>query len=85
MGDWLLEAATAYNRDSYEQRDRYATHLLIDAEKAGYPVPREAIEDAVDWLSSEVEGSANDSSAYVHYVLALAGEGRKGEMLQLVE
>ena len=32
MGDWLLEAATAYNRDSYEQRDRYATHLLIPME-----------------------------------------------------
>ena len=32
MGDWLLEAATAYNRDSYEQRDRYASHLLIPLE-----------------------------------------------------
>ena len=32
MGDWLLEAATAYNRDSYDQRDRYATHLLIPLE-----------------------------------------------------
>ena len=32
MADWLLEAAKAYNRDSYDQRDRYATHLLIPLE-----------------------------------------------------
>ncbi len=32
MRDWLLEAATAYNLDSYEQRDRYSTHLLIPIE-----------------------------------------------------
>jgi len=35
MSDWLLEAATAYNRDSYEQRSRYATHLLIPIETMG--------------------------------------------------
>ena len=32
MGDWLLEAAEAYNLDSYEQRERYSTHLLIPIE-----------------------------------------------------
>ena len=32
MGDWLLGAAEAYNLDSYEQRERYATHLLIPIE-----------------------------------------------------
>ena len=39
MGDWLLEAATAYNRDSYEQRDRYASHLLIPGDDTdGHPM-----------------------------------------------
>jgi len=32
MSDWLLEAAEAYNLDSYEQRERYSTHLLIPIE-----------------------------------------------------
>jgi hypothetical protein len=32
MRDWLLEAATSYNQDSYEQRERYSTHLLIPIE-----------------------------------------------------
>ncbi|MEC9458313.1 MAG: hypothetical protein VYD27_05030 [Candidatus Thermoplasmatota archaeon] len=30
--DWLEAAATIYNRDSFEQRERYATHLLIPME-----------------------------------------------------
>ena len=32
MSDWLLEAAEGYNLDSYEQRERYSTHLLIPIE-----------------------------------------------------
>jgi len=32
MRDWLLGAAEAYNLDSYEQRERYSTHLLIPIE-----------------------------------------------------
>ena len=32
MSDWLLGAAEAYNLDSYEQRERYSTHLLIPIE-----------------------------------------------------
>jgi len=32
MSDWLLEAAASYNQDSYEQRERYSTHLLIPIE-----------------------------------------------------
>ena len=30
--DWLAEAAVIYNKDSYEQRERYSTHLLIPIE-----------------------------------------------------
>ncbi len=30
--DWLLEAATAYNRESYEQRERYGCHICIPVE-----------------------------------------------------
>ena len=32
MSDWLLGAAEAYNLASYEQRERYSTHLLIPIE-----------------------------------------------------
>ena len=32
MSDWLLGAAEAYNLDSYEQKERYSTHLLIPIE-----------------------------------------------------
>jgi proteasome lid subunit RPN8/RPN11 len=32
MSDWLLGAVGAYNLDSYEQRERYSTHLLIPIE-----------------------------------------------------
>ena len=32
MGDWLVEAASSYNRDSYEQREMYSTHLLMPIE-----------------------------------------------------
>ena len=32
MSDWLLDAVGAYNLDSYEQRERYSTHLLIPIE-----------------------------------------------------
>ncbi len=31
-GDWLEEAAAKYNHDSFEQRERYSTHLLIPVE-----------------------------------------------------
>ncbi len=32
MSDWLLSAVGAYNLDSFEQRERYSTHLLIPIE-----------------------------------------------------
>jgi len=32
MSDWLLDAVGAYNLDSYEQRERYSTYLLIPIE-----------------------------------------------------
>ena len=31
-GDWLEEAVAKYNHDSFEQRERYSTHLLIPVE-----------------------------------------------------
>ena len=57
----------------------YATHVLLDAKKAGYPVSEESLQDALSWLgrlteSSQQEGKAD--TAYAHYVLALAGKGR---------
>tara|TARA_B100000686_G_C16704889_1_gene925662 strand:- start:131 stop:820 length:690 start_codon:yes stop_codon:yes gene_type:complete len=45
MRDWLLDAAGAYNRDSYEQRDRYSTHLLI---------PVETLRTVIEWSMKSI-------------------------------
>ena len=45
MRDWLLDAAGAYNRDSYEQRDRYSTHLLI---------PVETLRTVIEWSMESI-------------------------------
>ena len=47
MSDWLLGAAEAYNLDSYEQRERYSTHLLIPIETMR-PVIRWSMESIPD-------------------------------------
>ena len=45
MRDWLLDAAEAYNNDSYEQRDRYSTHLLI---------PVETLRTVIEWSMESI-------------------------------
>ncbi len=66
-----------------------ATHLLIDAQKLGYPVPQERIDEAVSWLERQIsafyEAGRDDwygrgAEPYVHYVLAMAGRGRKARI-----
>jgi hypothetical protein len=70
----------------------YATHFLLDAKNLGHPVPEARIEDALDWieraLDSEVSVRNTDqwyARPYMHYVLSLAGRGRKAEMVEIVE
>lgn len=67
----------------------YATHFLIDAKKAGYAVPRHVIDDAIAWLERYTAAAEDDrysrwSRPYQHYVLALAGKGRPGQIRRLL-
>ena len=74
----------------------YATHLLIDAQKLRYPVPQSRIDDAVAWMERRIshhyerggrdfEHYAKSAEPYMHYVLALAGKGRKARILRVLE
>ena len=73
----------------------YATHMLLDARKAGYAVPEERLEDALKWLEQSVTASESagwgdhwywyrDNEEYAHLVLALAGRPRKARALELL-
>ncbi len=56
----------------------YATATLLDAQKAGHPVPAGSLKDAVAYLEREVGNreSLDDAPtlAFGHYVVALAGK-----------
>ena len=76
----------------------YATHMLLDAKKAGYAVPEDRLKEVLGWIEGRVaayergERIAHEpwnhydeqAEAYLHYVLALAGKGKKARMLQIV-
>jgi uncharacterized protein YfaS (alpha-2-macroglobulin family) len=74
----------------------YGLHMLLDAQKRRYPVPQERIDDALAWVERTLtnrygSGRTRDwyygrqAEAYLHYVLASAGKGRKARMLKLLE
>jgi len=72
----------------------YATHFLLDAQKLGYPVPQDRLEEILRWIEAETAAlergqrrrwEAPGAEAYLHYVLALAGKGHKARLLRLVE
>lgn len=73
----------------------YGLHMLIDAQKLRYPVPEERIKEALDWVERELNlGFENnsrdwyygrDGEAYLHYVLALSGRGKKAKMQKLLD
>lgn len=73
----------------------YATHMLLDAQKAGYKVPQARLDGVLAWMEGEVNryengGSRNDyhdvgAEPYMHYVLAMSGKGRKARILRLIE
>ncbi|MFT7519580.1 MAG: hypothetical protein ACI9MC_001722 [Kiritimatiellia bacterium] len=71
----------------------YATHMLIDAKNAGFDVPEENLNDAIDWLDRELDSGASDvrygaggpgGQAYMHYVLAKADKGNTAQMQGLL-
>ncbi|HEV8242131.1 MAG TPA: MG2 domain-containing protein [Thermoanaerobaculia bacterium] len=74
----------------------YATHVLLDAQRLRYPVPQGRIDDALAWMEQRISNHyerggkdydwhAGTSEPYMHYVLAVAGKGRKGRILRLIE
>ncbi|HEX3482492.1 MAG TPA: alpha-2-macroglobulin family protein, partial [Kofleriaceae bacterium] len=77
----------------------YATDMLLDARKAGYAVPDDRLKEVMAWIETRVaqyERGENirrerwnhydeQSEAYLHYVLARAGKGRKARILALIE
>jgi hypothetical protein len=77
----------------------YATHMLLDARKAGYAVPEERLKEVLAWIDTRAaayeRGLGNydrhswahydgQVQAYFHYVLALANKGKKARILKLI-
>ncbi|MBM66649.1 MAG: hypothetical protein CMH55_10485, partial [Myxococcales bacterium] len=64
----------------------YATHVLLDAKKAGYPVDAYRLDQALDWLAQNSDAQKGrhywhwGQAAYASYVLALVGRGNKAAM-----
>lgn len=72
----------------------YATHMLLDAKKKGYPIPEERLQRVLAWigevLTARERGSAEgygweNAEPYLHYVLALSGKGRTARIQKLIE
>lgn len=65
----------------------YAVHFLLDAQQAGYSVPKADLDDAVRWLGKQLDRSHNsdDDRAYVHYVLARAGKPQMAAAQRLLD
>lgn len=71
----------------------YATHLLIDARKAGYQVPQHRLDEALDWMERQISNHyeagqeswhSRHSEPYMHFVLALSDRGRKARVEKLL-
>lgn len=71
----------------------YATHMLLDARKLKYPVPEDRVASAIAWMGDELtrsegrvgqDGHGEHAEPYMHYVLAVAGKGRKARAQALV-
>ena len=66
----------------------YGTHMLLDARKAGFEVPGEAITDALDWLDRRVASRdtvPDGTEAYAHYVLALGERAQPANAAKVLE
>ncbi|HEU4611549.1 MAG TPA: MG2 domain-containing protein, partial [Kofleriaceae bacterium] len=76
----------------------YATHMLLDAKKAGYAVPEDRLQSVLTWIENRAADRERgkvatpswhyydeQAEAYLHYVLALAGKGKKARILQLIK
>ncbi|MDB4952487.1 MAG: hypothetical protein JWO36_56 [Myxococcales bacterium] len=76
----------------------YATHMLLDAKKAGYAIPDDRLAGVITWIEgrlAQYERGAKiarqpwnhydeQAEAYLHYVLAVAGKGKKARIGKLI-
>jgi len=77
----------------------YAVHMLLDAKQAGYALPEDRLKEVLAWIDTRAAayerglGKYDRHSsiyydgqvqAYFHYVLALAGKGKKARILKLI-
>jgi alpha-2-macroglobulin len=77
----------------------YATHMLLDAKKAGYAIPEDRLREVLAWIDTRAAAYERGLGAYArhswsyydgqvqayfHYVLALAGKGKKARVLKLI-
>ena len=73
----------------YRKEDRwvsvYATHFLVEAKKAGHPVPEDRLNSALDNLRDNLERRDSENRAYICEVLALAGRPEQGWVSRLAE
>ena len=65
----------------------YATHFMVEAQKAGYAVPASLKKSNLSYLKTVASGKNYDAEAraYACYVLALAGSPDRGAMNRLRE
>lgn len=71
----------------------YATHMLLDAQKMNFPVPKERLTEALEFLHDKMVNTfrsvatkdyrgyddIRDAASYMYYVLALGGKGLKAD------
>jgi uncharacterized protein YfaS (alpha-2-macroglobulin family) len=62
-------------------------HILLDAKKAGYDVPPDALEDAMGYLEglAKSQSTAGSAAPYTHYVLAVGGRPLKAQAQKVLE
>jgi alpha-2-macroglobulin len=76
----------------------YATHFLLDAKQAGYAVPEDRLKAVLAWIDNRVSAYERgdriqkdrwnhydeEAEAYLQYVLARAGKGKKARIQTLI-
>ncbi len=78
----------------------FGTHFLLDAKAAGYPIPKERIEQSLAWMEAELDAKSSDvdkaqgnwrqftggsTESYMLFVLAKAGRPRNARSQALVD
>jgi alpha-2-macroglobulin len=74
----------------------YATHVLLEGLDQGYPIPKERVDEALDFIERTLTNNPNlvdpkygysvaKSEPYMQYVLARAGRGRKARLRALIK